>query len=118
MAASAGTDGKGDRGTRYRHRDYNLPGGLNGLQTIAELRKALHREIPVIILTGDTRQNAAQDRARALRASQQACQRRRMTGLVRTLTVAQRRPGPNGHEPPLKVHASKPPSAKSTAIRR
>ena len=33
--------------------DYNLPGSLNGLQTIAELRRALHREIPAIILTGD-----------------------------------------------------------------
>src|SRR5205823_2910 len=33
--------------------DYNLPGGLNGLQTIAELRRQLHRQVPAIILTGD-----------------------------------------------------------------
>ncbi len=33
--------------------DYNLPGGLNGLQVVAALRATLHREIPVIILTGD-----------------------------------------------------------------
>ncbi len=33
--------------------DYNLPGGLNGLQVVAALRATLHREIPVITLTGD-----------------------------------------------------------------
>jgi two-component system CheB/CheR fusion protein len=33
--------------------DYNLPGGLNGLQVAAKLRELFGREIPVIILTGD-----------------------------------------------------------------
>jgi two-component system CheB/CheR fusion protein len=33
--------------------DSNLPGGLNGLQVVAALRATLHREIPVVILTGD-----------------------------------------------------------------
>ena len=33
--------------------DYNLPNRLNGLQLAAKLREKLHREIPVIILTGD-----------------------------------------------------------------
>ena len=33
--------------------DYNLPKGLNGLQLAAKLREKLHRQIPVIILTGD-----------------------------------------------------------------
>ena len=33
--------------------DYNLPNGMNGLQLTAKLREALHRRIPVIILTGD-----------------------------------------------------------------
>jgi two-component system CheB/CheR fusion protein len=33
--------------------DYNLPGGLNGLQVVTALRATLHREIPVVILTGD-----------------------------------------------------------------
>ena len=33
--------------------DYNLPGGMNGLQLTAKLREKLNREIPVIILTGD-----------------------------------------------------------------
>ena len=33
--------------------DYNLPNGLTGLQFIGKVREKLHREIPVIILTGD-----------------------------------------------------------------
>lgn len=33
--------------------DYRLPGGLNGLQLTAKLREKLHREIPVVVLTGD-----------------------------------------------------------------
>ncbi|WP_239992163.1 CheR family methyltransferase [Rhodopila globiformis] len=33
--------------------DYNLPGGLNGVQTTEKIRELLHRAIPVIILTGD-----------------------------------------------------------------
>jgi two-component system CheB/CheR fusion protein len=33
--------------------DYGLPNGMNGLQVAARLREALHREIPLIILTGD-----------------------------------------------------------------
>jgi len=33
--------------------DYNLPNQLNGLQLAAAVRKALFRDVPVIILTGD-----------------------------------------------------------------
>jgi len=33
--------------------DYKLPGGLNGLQLTTRLRERLHREIPVVVLTGD-----------------------------------------------------------------
>ena len=33
--------------------DYNLPNGMDGLHVAAKLREALHREVPVIILTGD-----------------------------------------------------------------
>jgi two-component system CheB/CheR fusion protein len=43
--------------------DYNLPGGMNGLQIIQGLRELLHREIPAVIMTGDistiTSQNIA-----------------------------------------------------------
>jgi two-component system CheB/CheR fusion protein len=33
--------------------DYNLPGGMNGLQAITRLRETLHRDIPAVIMTGD-----------------------------------------------------------------
>ncbi len=33
--------------------DFNLPNGMDGLATIARLREKLHRDVPVIILTGD-----------------------------------------------------------------
>jgi two-component system CheB/CheR fusion protein len=33
--------------------DYNLPNGMDGLRLAATLREKLHRQIPVIILTGD-----------------------------------------------------------------
>lgn len=46
--------------------DYKLPNGMDGLQAAVKLREALHREIPVIVLTGDIssgtlRQIAGQD---------------------------------------------------------
>jgi two-component system, chemotaxis family, CheB/CheR fusion protein len=33
--------------------DYNLPGGMNGLQLKTNVREAMGRDIPVVILTGD-----------------------------------------------------------------
>jgi len=33
--------------------DYNLPNGMNGLQVTAKVREMLHRQTPVVILTGD-----------------------------------------------------------------
>ena len=33
--------------------DYNLPKGMNGLEVVAKLRQRLHRDVPVIVLTGD-----------------------------------------------------------------
>jgi two-component system CheB/CheR fusion protein len=33
--------------------DFNLPNGMNGLEVSAKVREKLHRDIPVIILTGD-----------------------------------------------------------------
>jgi two-component system CheB/CheR fusion protein len=33
--------------------DYNLPGGMHGLQIVARLREQLHLHLPSIILTGD-----------------------------------------------------------------
>jgi two-component system, chemotaxis family, CheB/CheR fusion protein len=41
--------------------DYNLPNGMNGLQVAANLREALHRAVPIIILTGDISNNTLGD---------------------------------------------------------
>ena len=35
--------------------EYNLPGRMNGIETIQALRKALAENIPAIVLTGDIR---------------------------------------------------------------
>jgi len=44
--------------------DFNLPNGMNGLQTIAKLREELHRKTPVIILTGDVSTGTSREIAR------------------------------------------------------
>jgi two-component system CheB/CheR fusion protein len=44
--------------------DYNLPGGMNGIQVSEKLRQELNREIPFIILTGDISTEALRDIAR------------------------------------------------------
>ena len=45
--------------------DFNLPGGMNGLELVEKLRAKLERQLPVIILTGDistdTLRNIARD---------------------------------------------------------
>jgi two-component system, chemotaxis family, CheB/CheR fusion protein len=33
--------------------DYNLPNGMDGLSVAAKVRESLHRQVPVIVLTGD-----------------------------------------------------------------
>jgi two-component system CheB/CheR fusion protein len=45
--------------------DYNLPGGMNGLQLTAALRKALGRQIAALLLTGDISVDTGRDLARA-----------------------------------------------------
>lgn len=44
--------------------DYNQPRGLDGLQVVEKLRAQLHRQIPVIVLTGDISTGALRDIAR------------------------------------------------------
>ncbi|HLN23231.1 MAG TPA: response regulator, partial [Patescibacteria group bacterium] len=44
--------------------DYNLPNGMNGLQVTAKLRESCHRQIPVVILTGDISTDTLRDIAR------------------------------------------------------
>ena len=53
--------------------DYNLPKGLNGLQTIAKLQGQAHHAIPAIILTGDISTDSLREIAgQRLRAFEQA----------------------------------------------
>ena len=95
--------------------DYNLPGGMTGLETIAGLRGALHREIPAIILTGDistgTLRKIAQGRCVHLNKPANA---EDLTGLIASMlgAPALRSNGANGHEPPLIAHANALPSVK------
>jgi two-component system CheB/CheR fusion protein len=44
--------------------DYKLPNALNGLQLAAKLRETFHRDMPVIILTGDISIDTLRDVAR------------------------------------------------------
>jgi len=41
--------------------DYNLPKGLNGLETIARLQEMAHQAVPAIILTGDISTNSLRE---------------------------------------------------------
>jgi two-component system, chemotaxis family, CheB/CheR fusion protein len=95
--------------------DYNLPGGLTGLQTIAELRAALHREIPAIILTGDISTGTLRKIAHAhcLHLNKPA-HAEDLTRLVETMLAAQFRSGANGLTAPPKEPANKPASVTTT----
>jgi len=44
--------------------DYNLPNGMDGLEVAAKIRERLHRQIPVVILTGDISTGALREIAR------------------------------------------------------
>ncbi len=44
--------------------DFNLPGGMNGLELAARARSALHRQVAVAILTGDISSGTLRDIAR------------------------------------------------------
>jgi two-component system CheB/CheR fusion protein len=41
--------------------DYNLPGAMNGVQMTATIREKLHRQIPVLILSGDISTSAVRE---------------------------------------------------------
>ncbi len=41
--------------------DYNLPGDMNGAQLAARIREKLHRQVPVIILSGDISTGAVRE---------------------------------------------------------
>ena len=95
--------------------DYNLPGGMTGLQCIAELRKGLHREIPAIILTGDISTEALR------KIAQQNCvhlnkpaKAEELTQLVGALMSTSHRSNGNGHAFAAAARVEKPPVLETT----
>ena len=116
-----GPDGEGTLKPDIVIADYNLPGGMTGLETIAGLRGALHREIPAIILTGDistgTLRKIAQGRCVHLNKPANA---EDLTGLIasmlgapRSVPTAQTDTSRRSSRTPTRCHPS-----SQTAIRR
>jgi two-component system CheB/CheR fusion protein len=91
--------------------DYNLPGGMTGLQAIAKLRTALRREVPALILTGDistdTLRQIANERCVYLNKPTNAEELMRLVG---TLLAAERQPGANGRDGTPKARTTNVPS--------
>jgi len=84
--------------------DYNLPNGMNGLQVAAKLQEGLGRQVPAIVLTGDTSTGTL--RQIALRSSVRLNKPVKLTELTqviqRLLAVSQpaaERPAPRATEP-------------------
>jgi two-component system CheB/CheR fusion protein len=94
--------------------DYNLPGGLTGLETIAKIRLALHHEIPAVILTGDisTKTLGKIADAGCTRLNKPA-NADELTDLISTLLAAQPKPNPNGHMQSPKIYENKLVSVKA-----
>src|SRR5258706_7678306 len=97
--------------------DYNLPGGFNGLQTIAELRRQLHRQVPAIILTGDisteTLRKIVQERCIHLNKPANAADLLRLVGI---LLSAARLSGGSGHEKPSTRDTNELPAVSVTPM--
>ena len=89
--------------------DYNLPNGMNGLQLAAKLREKLHREIPVIILTGDISTDTLRDIAR------QDCVQLNKPVKLKELTQAIQRLLPTSH---AAAHARAPHPAEAAGSPR
>jgi two-component system CheB/CheR fusion protein len=73
--------------------DYNLPGGLTGIQVMQGLREVLRREIPVIILTGDISTETMREIARhGCIQLNKPVKAEELTQLARSLLAKQARP--------------------------
>ena len=71
--------------------DYHLPKGVNGLKVTTKLREKLHRQIPVIILTGDISTDTLRDIARhdCVRLSKPAKSKELTQVIQRLLQISQ-----------------------------
>jgi len=92
--------------------DYNLPGGLTGLQTIAALSAAYRHEIPAVILTGDISTDTLGKitRARCIYLNKPANSEELLRLIGKLLDVPRR---PQVREPAPKTRASTPPSTEA-----
>ena len=91
--------------------DYNLPKGMDGLQVIAKLREKLHRQIPVIILTGDISTDALRDIARhdCVQLNKPVKLKHLTQAIQRLLPISQSAPHPHAQHPAEAVSAAGPP---------
>jgi two-component system, chemotaxis family, CheB/CheR fusion protein len=76
--------------------DYNLPGGMNGVQAITGLREMLQREIPAVIMTGDISQHLAPTNCIQLNKPVKSDD---LTSLIRRLLAAPGRAAAAGRVP-------------------
>jgi two-component system CheB/CheR fusion protein len=91
--------------------DHNLPGDMNGAQLTAKIREQLHRQIPVIILSGDIPIGAVREIA-----FQHCVQLAKPVNLVELTRETQRLlPGPRA-SPPTAADPGEPAHADGTFI--
>jgi two-component system, chemotaxis family, CheB/CheR fusion protein len=81
--------------------DYNLPGGLTGIQVMLGLREVLRREIPVIILTGDISTDTLREIARhGCIQLNKPVKAEELTQLVGSILALRSKPPPRASKPP------------------
>lgn len=95
--------------------DYNMPKGMDGLELAAQLRRSLRRNLPVIVLTGDTstrtlRLIAEQDCVHMHKPAKMA----EMTGMIRRMLL----PAPVLAEPAAAAAAPAAAAASGTSVAR
>ncbi len=90
--------------------DYNLPNGMNGLETVAKLREKLNRQIPAVFLTGDISTGTLRELAL------HGCLQLNKPVKLKLLTEAIQRllpspsAGPRASAPPAEIQGSKGPA--------
>ena len=91
--------------------DYNLPNGMDGLQVIAKLREKLHRQIPVIILTGDISTDTLRDIARhdCVQLNKPVKLKKLTQAIQRLLPIAQSAAHPHAQHPAEAASTPGPP---------
>ena len=91
--------------------DFNLPHGMNGLQVAAKLREFLHRELPVIILTGDITTGTLREVAlqNCIQLNKPVKLRELMQTIQRLLPISQSVTQPLALQPAKEISSAGPP---------